>query len=92
MFICLLGLLTALSACQQTPEVPDDAKLLYYGPVGNSDQIAQTFHLDPEDPARQIYVYDETLRKVVAVRTVDAHNHDLNFNWISGHQYRVYMD
>jgi hypothetical protein len=89
--ICILGLLTPLSACQQTPEVPDDAKLLYYGPVTSNGQITGILPMDESDNARQVYVYDDTTGKVVAVRTVDGHHRDLNYSWIPGHQYRVYF-
>jgi hypothetical protein len=92
LLICILGLLAPLSACQQTPEVPDEAKLLYYGPVQNSAQITGILPLDENDYARQVYVYDDTTGKVVAVRTVDGKHRDLNFAWISGHQYRIYFN
>jgi hypothetical protein len=89
---CVVCVLAGLSACQQTPDVPDDAKLLYYGPVTNGDQISSILPMDPRDPARQVYVYDDSSGKVVAVRTVDAAHRDLNFTWVSGHRYRVYLD
>jgi len=89
--ICILGLLAPLSACQQAPEVPEDAKLLYFGPVNHPDEIASMLPLDKDDPPRQVYIYDETTGKTVAVRTVDAGHRDLNYQWVSTHQYRVYF-
>ena len=89
--ICVPWLLASLSACQQTPEVPDEAKLLYYGPVDNSDQISGILPLEESDSGRQVYVYDDSTHQVVAVRTVDGHHRDLNFIWVQGHQYRVYF-
>jgi hypothetical protein len=89
--ICLSCLLGSLSACQQTPDVPDEAKLLYYGPVASSTQISGILPMDESDAGRQVYIYDETTHKVVAVRTVDGHHRDLNFSWVQGHQYRVYF-
>ena len=91
MVICVLGLLACLSACQQTPDVPDEAKLLYYGPVENSGQISGILPLEQGDAARQVYVYDDLTGKVVAVRTVDAGHRDLNFEWVQGHRYRIYF-
>jgi hypothetical protein len=92
LFFCVLWLLASAAACSQTPEVPEDAKLLYYGPVSTPNQISDILPLDPQDPPRQVYVYDDSTHGVVAVRTVDAHHRDLNFTWILGHQYRVYLD
>jgi len=89
--ICLSWLLASLSACQQAPDVPDEAKLLYYGPVDNSEQISGILPLDQEDTGRQVYVYDDTTHEVVAVRTVDGRHRDLNFTWVQGHRYRVYF-
>src|SRR5271170_6189853 len=91
MVICLSGLLALLSACQMAPGVPDEAKLLYYGPVDNSGQISGILPIEQGDPARQVYVYDDTTHEVVAVRTVDAGHRDLNFSWVQGHRYRVYF-
>jgi hypothetical protein len=89
--IYVLGLLALLSSCQQPLDVPDEAKLLYYGPVENSGQISGILPLEQGDPARQVYVYDDTTHGVVAVRTVDAGHRDLNFSWVQGHRYRVYF-
>jgi hypothetical protein len=89
--IYVVGLLALLCACQQSPDLPDEAKLLYYGPVDNSGQISGILPLEQGDPARQVYVYDDTMGKVVAVRTVDAGHRDLNFSWVQGHRYRVYF-
>jgi hypothetical protein len=89
--VCILGLLAPLSACQQSPQVPEDAKLLYFGPVTRATQIDEVLPLEKDDPPRQVYVYDDTTGKVVAVRTVDAQHRDLNFQWIPAHQYRVYF-
>jgi hypothetical protein len=91
MVICLLGLLALLGACQMAPDVPEDAKLLYYGPVDNSAQISGILPLEQGDPGRQVYVYDDMTHEVVAVRTVDASHRDLNFSWVQGHRYRVYF-
>jgi len=91
MVICLLGLAALLCACQMPVDVPDDAKLLYYGPVDNSRQISGILPLEKDEPGRQVYVYDDTTHVVVAVRTVDADHRDLNIVWVQGHQYRVYF-
>jgi hypothetical protein len=91
--ICLLGMLAPLAACQMFgPQVPDDARLLYFGPVEKSEQISSILPMDVSEVPRQIYIYDDTAGKVVAVRTVDGHHRDLNFSWIPGHQYRVYFE
>jgi hypothetical protein len=91
MVICVVGLMSPLWACQQTPSVPDDAQLLYYGPVENSRQISGILPIDENDSARQVYLYDETLGRVVAVRTVDGQHKDMSFAWVQGHKYRVYF-
>jgi hypothetical protein len=89
MVIYVIGLLASLCACQV--DVPEDAKLLYYGPVDNSSQINGILPLEQGDPARQVYVYDDTTHGVVAVRTVDAGHRDLNIVWVPGHKYRIYF-
>ncbi|MGD0769352.1 MAG: hypothetical protein ABSB42_14310 [Tepidisphaeraceae bacterium] len=90
-FICAVGLLASLSACQQTPDVPENARLLYYGPVEKPDQINGILSMDEIDSAHQVYVYDDSAGKVVAVRTVDGHHRDLNFSWVEGQRYRIYF-
>ena len=89
LFICLL--FGSLLACQQNLAVPDDATLVYYGPVTTSTQIGGMLPMDQEDLNRQVYVYDDNLGKIVAVRTVDGQHRDVNFQWVQGHRYRIYF-
>jgi hypothetical protein len=89
-FICAFVLLAPLAACG--PQVPEDARLLYYGTVDSSQQITQILPMDElNDSPHQVYIYDEKVNKVVAVRTLDVKHHDLNFFWETEHKYRVYF-
>ena len=84
--------LVLLASCQLPIQVPEEARLLYFGPVTDAKQIDQVLPTDElEDSPRQIYLYDEDLKKVVAVRTVDAKHRDLDFVWDPTHRYRVYI-
>ena len=88
-FICAL---VWLAACQLPIQVPEEARLLYFGPVTDEKQIDHVLPTDElEDSPRQVYLYDEDLKKVVAVRTVDGKHRDLDFPWIPEHRYRVYI-
>jgi hypothetical protein len=93
-FALLVGALLSsalLAGCQVSPDVPDDAKLLYYGPVDQGTSIAQIIPMEKGDSPRQVYVYDDTTGKVVAVRTVDFDHRDLAFQWKPNHEYRIYF-
>jgi hypothetical protein len=88
-FICAFAL---LAACKLPPDVPEDARLLYYGPVNDSKQINDILSSDEiNDSPHQVYVYDDEAGKVVEVRTIDAKHRELNISWLPGHRYRVYI-
>jgi hypothetical protein len=82
----------ALCGCSSSPDVPEDSRLLFYGPVDHPDDIQAMLPVDEGMPARSVYIYDDDDGKVVAVRTVDAHHRDLNFVWRSDHKYRIYIN
>jgi hypothetical protein len=90
-FICAVVLLAPLAACHMAPDVPEDAKLIYYGPVTDSQQVESLLQLDQNDSAHQVYVFDDKEGKVVEVRTVDEKHQKLNISWQPDRKYRIYV-
>jgi hypothetical protein len=90
-FICAVLLLAPLAACHMAPDVPEDAKLLYYGPVTDSHEVEGLLQQQDWDSSHQIYVFDDKEGKVVEVRTVDAKHQQLNIDWQPGRKYRIYI-
>lgn len=89
--VCASLLAAGLCACGTTPDVPGDAKLMYYGPVSHPETLESMMPVTEEGGPLEVYIYDDTDQKVVAVRTIDSHHRDLDFVWRSDHQYRIYV-
>ncbi len=82
--ILSLGLI--LTGCAaRAPEVPDNAKLIWYG--------ASDFNLPTQPGPGQYWMYDETLGRTVAVVTLPSDKaRNLEFTVLKpGHRYRLYL-
>jgi hypothetical protein len=87
-YFCLLLALAVLGnyGCASQGDIPGDATLVWSGefrhPEGMND-------LTPNGSAGQVYIYDDTIKQLTAVRP--ARPGSLDFDWVVGHKYRVYF-
>jgi hypothetical protein len=88
----LLGLTLAtlpLLGCASGPKgVPGQATLVWFGKADKPDSLRNVM---PDIQPGQIYIYDETEKRLLLVRSVWQDHHDLNFQPDPTHQYRIYF-
>jgi hypothetical protein len=87
-FVIALLLAGGLMGCQMPPGgIPNQATLVWFGQPDANQNLGD---LMPNVSNGQVYVYDVTEKKVVAVRTLAPERPAPKIDWEAGHQYKVY--
>ncbi len=87
-FAIAMLLAGGLLGCQMPPGgIPNQATLVWFGQPDANQNLGD---LMPNVTTGQIYIYDVTEKKVVAVRTLAADRPAPSITWETGHQYKVY--
>jgi hypothetical protein len=85
----MLGLSAfALLGCNSPQGIPGGATLVWYG---HADKPESVKNIMPYTQPGQVYIYDETEKKLLVVRSVWQDKHDLDFQPDPAHQYKIYF-